>query len=412
MNETTQTNAAPQTLDVVCRGAFVPDSDPGEGRVIVRDSSTETRHVALTGSLSLIEGFATCASGTFQPDRMIFTLSVRGHRNDGSVRVTEIEPYGLVYPLAYFHGGLSTFSTIGDAGLGGCLTWPRGFAATARWPMIHAGIPITFRAGVDPRGIVDELAEPFGLVEIELRVCLSGSLIEKTTQPTAKSTTRRGDWMQTYTGRQVFPLDLREEDIFIEDVAHHLALQNRFGGASRVPYTVAQHSVLVSWIVPAKHERDGIGHDKHEFAFPDVIRPLKRCEEIGPVFMEVETPLERCTRRRFHLSEVLPHAVEVTDRVILLMAEARDLMAPPPVPWKESSGCKPWPGRIRPWGWRKAERLFLARFRELFPEETVPEKARGVRGWLAGLELRFERWRFLRAGRRAGWDPAAAFGEE
>lgn len=57
-------------------------------------------------------------------------------------------------------------------------------------------------------------------------------------------TQRRGDFICTYTGRKFYPLDPRPEDVCIEDIAHALALVNRFGGHTRVPYSVAQHSVL------------------------------------------------------------------------------------------------------------------------------------------------------------------------
>lgn len=35
---------------------------------------------------------------------------------------------------------------------------------------------------------------------------------------------RIGDWMQTYTGRQFWPIDPRPEEIEIEDIAHALSM--------------------------------------------------------------------------------------------------------------------------------------------------------------------------------------------
>lgn len=209
-----------------------------------------------------------------------------------------------------------------------------------------------------------------------------------------KSSSRVGDCSQTASGRQAWPLDMREEDVFIDDIAHHLALQNRFGGATREPYSVAQHSVLVSWIVPEEDQRDGLGHDMHEAYFPDVIRPIKRSPGIGPAYTTVEEPLARCVRRRFGLRDVEPQSVLDADRVVVLLAEARDLMTPPPVPWRETGELRAHPGRIRAWGWRKSRRLFLARFYELFPAERSPQRS----FWdsITTTELRFERWRFLR----------------
>jgi uncharacterized protein len=51
--------------------------------------------------------------------------------------------------------------------------------------------------------------------------------------------------MQTYTGRQYWPLDPRPEDVRVEDIAHHLSLINRFCGATRVAWSVGIHSIGV-----------------------------------------------------------------------------------------------------------------------------------------------------------------------
>ncbi len=56
----------------------------------------------------------------------------------------------------------------------------------------------------------------------------------------------RGDWMQTATGRQFWPMDPRPHEVFIEDIAHALSMICRFGGHCRRFYSVAEHSVLIS----------------------------------------------------------------------------------------------------------------------------------------------------------------------
>lgn len=43
----------------------------------------------------------------------------------------------------------------------------------------------------------------------------------------AAITQRKGDWMQTWSGRQFWPLDPRVEDIDLRDIAHSLSMQCR-----------------------------------------------------------------------------------------------------------------------------------------------------------------------------------------
>ncbi len=41
---------------------------------------------------------------------------------------------------------------------------------------------------------------------------------------------RYGDWIQTYTGKQFWPLDPRPEDVDIEDIANALSNLGRYAG--------------------------------------------------------------------------------------------------------------------------------------------------------------------------------------
>lgn len=92
-------------------------------------------------------------------------------------------------------------------------------------------------------------------------------------------------WFTTYTGRRVDLGHPRPADVELEDVAHHLAHLCRFGGASRRFYSVAEHSVLVSYVVTPALALVGLLHDAHEAYLGDVVSPHKRL--LGRV-----TPLE------------------------------------------------------------------------------------------------------------------------
>lgn len=175
-------------------------------------------------------------------------------------------------------------------------------------------------------------------------------------------TERRGSWLQTYSGRQFFPLDARSEDVTIEDIAHALAATCRYNGHSRRFYSVAEHSVLVSQNVPEPYALHGLLHDATEAYCGDVIRPLKP-SLVG--FAEIEDNLADVIAERFALKwtvGAITAVKEIDDRI--LVDERDQIMAPPPAIWNLDD-MKPLGVRIVAWGPAIAEALFLARFFEL-----------------------------------------------
>jgi len=98
-------------------------------------------------------------------------------------------------------------------------------------------------------------------------------------------------WCNTYTGRKVFPLDLKPEDICLRDVAHALAGRMRYMAHCWV--SVAQHSVVVARCAqaagaPADIIKYALCHDAHEAYFPDTPRPLKQDPRMA-WFLEIES---------------------------------------------------------------------------------------------------------------------------
>lgn len=167
-------------------------------------------------------------------------------------------------------------------------------------------------------------------------------------------------WILTYTGRQFWPLDPRLEDICIEDVAHALSLICRFTGHVRQFYSVAQHCVLASYLVPEEHALAALLHDASEAYLCDVARPVKRHPEMQ-FYLEAEAELELLINQKFHVNVYAPEVKDVDER--LLFTERRDLL--PPGHWTvDEARC--YGARITPWPlWQTAERRYLERFRSL-----------------------------------------------
>lgn len=144
---------------------------------------------------------------------------------------------------------------------------------------------------------------------------------------------RRGDWMQTYTGAQFWPLDPRAEEVRFEDIAAALSKLCRYGGQCIRFYSVAEHCVHVASRAPDGLKLAALMHDGSEAYLCDIIRPIK--SHLAN-YLKIEAELERCIASRFGLSWPMPPEVRRLDTAIL--ADERDqVMAPPPVPWPQTT---------------------------------------------------------------------------
>jgi len=175
----------------------------------------------------------------------------------------------------------------------------------------------------------------------------------------------RDMYMDTYSGKRFFPMWPSAEAIDIEDIAHALAHICRFGGHSKVFYSVAQHSELVSRIVPPPFALAGLLHDASEAYLGDMIRPLKLKM---PEYREVEKRWEAVIYESFGLPAENAHRdgfIKAADNH-MLACEAKQLTHLAGEGWEV---CKYDYGfdfvRIEPLMPEEAEALFLERFEEL-----------------------------------------------
>lgn len=170
---------------------------------------------------------------------------------------------------------------------------------------------------------------------------------------------RIGDWIQTYSGNAFYPLDPRADEVILEDVAHALSLKCRFGGHCRRFYSVAQHAVLVSRLVPEECGLEALHHDDSEYVLPDVPSPVK------PYlwgFKAAELRVARAISEAFGLSDSMYPVIKNADRRILV-DEIKALMAPSKKGWKKQP--EPFGISIEPWTPEEAEQHYLKRHAEL-----------------------------------------------
>jgi hypothetical protein len=178
----------------------------------------------------------------------------------------------------------------------------------------------------------------------------------------SETTWHRGDWMQTYSGRQFYPLAADPEDISGDDIAHSLSLICRYGGHIDRFYSVAEHCVLMSYYVAEEYALWALLHDATEAYVGDMVRPLKR--QI-PQYVEIEDRLMRVIVDAYNLATYeMPAAVKDADNRILLDERAVLFVKPPAGRWAVD-GLEPLGVHISGWAPEMAEVAYAARLAEL-----------------------------------------------
>lgn len=119
----------------------------------------------------------------------------------------------------------------------------------------------------------------------------------------------------TFTGKDINPFDLNPAQVSITDIAHSLSMNCRFNGHVRFFYSVAEHCVHVSHLVPPKYALWGLLHDATEAYIPDMPSPLKA----GIAnFDSIEENIMRTIAYWFKLDWPMPDIVDIVDKKIVV----------------------------------------------------------------------------------------------
>ncbi len=120
------------------------------------------------------------------------------------------------------------------------------------------------------------------------------------------------NFIVTAGGRFYFD-KIMENEVKIEDIASALSKMCRFGGHCPEFYSVAQHSVIVSHLVPKEHALAALLHDATEAYVQDMVRPLKR---LLPEYQRVEEMVKQLIEKTFDVQTCHP-AIKKADNQAL-----------------------------------------------------------------------------------------------
>jgi 5'-deoxynucleotidase YfbR-like HD superfamily hydrolase len=148
----------------------------------------------------------------------------------------------------------------------------------------------------------------------------------------------------------------------IEDIAHALSLECRWMNQTKWHYSVAQHSIYVSYLVPTLK---ALLHDAEEAFWRDMSTQVKRADFMAAYKMCTEATRRDILRVFCGDSELSPE-IKIADKRVYI-AEAQVLM---PANWfheqnVDPNAYEPFGYPIERWTPEQAEEKFLKRYAEL-----------------------------------------------
>lgn len=170
----------------------------------------------------------------------------------------------------------------------------------------------------------------------------------------------KGDWIQTFTGKSFYPFAINPDEISIEDIAHALSMQCRFGGHCLEFYSVAEHSCLLHDRVRRENRLAALLHDAPEYILRDLCRPTK---VLFPVYKHLENKLERAILDKYGVLDI-PKEVKDFDKRILQDERAQN-MRKSRAAWTDEH-TKPLGVKLHLWTPKETKWEFLSRFQKCF----------------------------------------------
>lgn len=175
-----------------------------------------------------------------------------------------------------------------------------------------------------------------------------------------ESMQKQGPWIETFLGKRFYFLNPTIEQVHIRDIAHALAYTCRYTGHCSKFYSVAEHSIYVSYL--ANDPLAGLLHDASEAYITDIASPVK--QHLGG-YIDMENNIMRVVAKKFGFDFPLSEDIKDCDNT-QLKTEAKYLLKSKGNGWAHEYPTKRKHG-IAPqcMSPEYAEKAFLDRFEEV-----------------------------------------------
>lgn len=169
-------------------------------------------------------------------------------------------------------------------------------------------------------------------------------------------------FIKTFSGKHFYYHKINPDNIIINDIAVSLSNICRFAGHLSQFYSVAQHAVLCSQLVPAEFAFEALMHDASEAYCQDIPAPLKR---LLPDYQRMEEKVDVAIREKYNLPQFMSTPVKYAD-LVMLATERRDLGLDDGSFWPVLEGIPATDMfRVTPLAPGQAYEQFIERFNEL-----------------------------------------------
>jgi len=105
--------------------------------------------------------------------------------------------------------------------------------------------------------------------------------------------------VRLYSGKYINVVEMTEDDICLEDIAHALALKCRWNGNTQGFFSILSHTMLVqSLLKDSKYTLEALLHDAHESYLFDIPAPYKTLEPFKPL-VELENKIQELINKKY-----------------------------------------------------------------------------------------------------------------